>query len=414
MSAAALVDGEVVWEEALGLADVESGLEARPDAQYRIGSVTKTFTAAAIMQLREAGLIDLDDPVGRHVPEAAAPGATIRRMLAHLAGYRRELPVTDWERLRFPDVDRVLAELPEAALPAEASWHYSNLAYALLGEVVRRRSGLEYEAYVRERLLEPLRLRRTTFRPVPPRAFGYFVEPFDDHVRRHEDVAAGAFVSVASLWSTPRDLCRWGRFLVEGEQGVLAAESAEEMRRLRSMVDVDEWTLGWGLGLMLMREDARVLVGHSGGMPGFAAGVAVSPKERSGAAVLVNSMAVDVDGLLRELAAAASEAVASPGAEEWRPRELPVDHEPLLGRWWWGSGEVVIRSRSGRIELVRGGSGIPPSTFEQIGPDRYRGVAGPEEGELLEVARDDRGDVAKVYVATYPLTRAPAPFGVAP
>src|ERR671934_2787968 len=100
ISAAAIGNGEVVWQEAFGLADVDSELEATPDTQYRIGSITKTFTAAAIMQLRDAGKLDLEDALDRHV-EGAAHTPTIRRPLSHASGLQPETQDDSWLTLRF-------------------------------------------------------------------------------------------------------------------------------------------------------------------------------------------------------------------------------------------------------------------------------------------------------------------------
>jgi CubicO group peptidase (beta-lactamase class C family) len=369
-----------------------------------------------VLQLRDAGKLELDDPLARHIPEAAHGQPTLRRMLAHLSGLQREMPGYVWETLEFPDREGLVAGLADAeqVLLPGARWHYSNLAFALLGEVVARRSGLEYERYVGERLLAPLGLTRTTFEQVQPAANAYFVEPYADVVRPDQNVIKGAFAAAGSLWSTTADLCRWGAFLVDGAEGVLAKETLEEMRRFQSMADLEEWKLGWGLGLMLLREGDRIFVGHGGAMPGFLAGLAVSPKERSGAVVLVNSGAgVKIDRLLRKLAVKAADAYP-PEPEPWRAAEsVPSELEPLLGRWWSEGTEVVIRVRNGSLQLrdATAEPSLPPSVFEPAGDDRYRGVSGPEEGELLEVVRDESGQVIKLYWATYPLTRVPKIFG---
>jgi CubicO group peptidase (beta-lactamase class C family) len=416
ISAAAVGNGEVVWEEALGLADVEGKVEATPDTQYRVGSITKTFTATAILQLRDAGELELEDPLSRHVPEAAHGEPTLRRLLTHLSGLQREMPGYVWETLDFPDREGLVAGLAQAeqVLRPGARWHYSNLAFALLGEVVARRSGLEYEDYVRERLLAPLGLERTTFDQTQPAANAYLVEPYADAVRAEQNVIKGAFAAAGSLWSTTRDLARWGRFLVEGADGVLEQETAEEMRRFQSMADLEQWKLGWGLGLALMREEDRIFVGHGGAMPGFLAGLAISPKERSGAVVLINSGAgVKIEELLRKLAVKAAEAYP-PEPEAWQAaKEVSPDLAALLGRWWSEGSEIVIRVRNGRLELrdAAAAPSLPPSVFEPVEQDRFRGVSGPEEGELLEVVRDGSGQVTKLYWATYPLTREPKVFG---
>jgi CubicO group peptidase (beta-lactamase class C family) len=279
--------------------------------------------------------------------------------------------------------------------------------------VVARRSGLEYEDYVRERLLEPLELTRTTFEQTQPAADAYFVDPYADRVHPEQIVIKGAFAPAGSLWSTTADLARWGMALVDGAEGVLRKETAEEMRRFQSMADLEEWKLGWGLGLMLMREGDRIFVGHLGSMPGFLAGLAISPKERSGAVVLVNSGAgVKVDELTRKLAVVAADAYP-PEPDAWRPdAEVPAELEPLLGRWWSEGSELVIRQRDGRLELRSSDApaDAPPSVFAPDGTDRFRVLSGPEEGELLEVIRGDDGIVEKLYWATYPLTRTPKSF----
>jgi CubicO group peptidase (beta-lactamase class C family) len=417
ISAAAVGNGEVVWEEALGLADVEGKVEATPDTQYRVGSITKTFTAAAVMQLRDAGELELDDPLSQHIPEAAHGDSTLRRLLTHLSGLQREMPGYVWETLEFPDREGLVAGLAEAeqVLRAGARWHYSNLAFALLGEVVARRSGLDYEDYVRDRLLEPVGLARTSFEQTLPAANAYLVDPYADAVRPEQNVINGAFAAAGSLWSTTGDLARWGRFLVEGADGVLAEATVEEMRRFQSMADLEEWKLGWGLGVALMRENDRIFIGHGGAMPGFLAGLAISPKERSGAVVLVNSGAgVKIEELLRKLAVKAAEAYP-PEPDPWQAAEgIPPELEPLLGRWWSEGSEVVIRVRNGRLELrdAAAAPSLPPSVFEPVGEDRFRGVSGPEEGELLEIVRGASGEVTKLYWATYPLTREPKVFGL--
>ena len=414
-SAAAVGHGEVVWQEARGLADVETETEATTDTQYRVGSITKTFTAAAIMQLRDAGELDLDDRLELHVPDASHGAPTLRRLLGHLSGLQREMPGYVWETLQFPDRAGLVSGLAEAkqVLPPGARWHYSNLAFALLGEVVARRSGLEYEDYVRERLLEPLRLTRTTFDQTQPAANAYYVDPYADRVHLEQNVIKGAFAPAGSLWSTTADLARWGMVLVEGAEGVLLKETVEEMRRFQSMADLEEWKLGWGLGLMLLREGDRILVGHLGSMPGFLAGLALSPNERSGAVVLVNSgSGVKMDELTRKLAVAAAEAYP-PEPDAWRPDgSVPAELDPLLGRWWSEGSELVISCRGGRLELrsADAPAQAPATVFAPDGADRFRGVSGPEEGEPLEVIRRDDGSVEKIYWATYPMTRTPRSF----
>ena len=126
------------------------------------------------MQLRDAGALGLDDRLGDHIEEAAHPGPTIRRLLAHSSGLQRE-PVGDiWETLESPTIEELLARLGEAEQVLEPGrwWHYSNLAFALLGEVIARRAEEPYRDVVQARILDRLGLARTTWDPVEPRACG--------------------------------------------------------------------------------------------------------------------------------------------------------------------------------------------------------------------------------------------------
>ena len=415
VSAAVFRDGDVLWRAALGSADVERGEDATPAHAYRIGSITKTFTAVCILQLRDAMVLDLDDPLRTHIPEAP-PGPTVADALSHLSGFQREPPGEIWETMIPPTREELLGGLEDAERvlrPGEA-WHYSNLAFGLLGEVVARRTEGEYEPALRARVLEPLGLARTGFEPQPPSATGYFVDPYSDRVTVEPDPdVKGPVAAMGWLWSTVDDLARWADFLATGHDGVLARETLDEMARARTMADPAAWTLGWGLGLELYRRGERVFAGHGGAMPGFLAGVCIHRPERTGAAVLCNtSTGADPEKLALDLAEAALDELPR-APEPWRPDGgAPADVAPMLGRWWSEGNELVLSWQGGRLrlEVVDGPPGLRVSWLRQEGDDRWRIEEGRELGELLRVVRDDGGAPAKLYVATYPLTRAPTPF----
>ena len=405
---------DVLWEDAVGLADVEAGREATPDTQYPIASITKTFVAVSILRLRDAGELGLDDPLEAHLP-GAPPGPTLRRLLAHLSGLQREVSGRGWETLEFPTTEEVLASLPTVELVLEPGLelHYSNLAYVLLGEVVARRAGEPLEAHVVERLLGPLGLARTTWGPVEPAARGYLTHPFADSVMPEPVVEKGGLGAAGALWSTVSDLARWGAFLVEPDPELLSATSAEEMRSLQAMAETERWTRGWGLGLVLQRFGERVLVGHDGGAVGGRSSLYVDPRTKVGAAVVGNSTAgFDPTALAGRLVEAALEEEPSP--EPWRPGpEPPDDLASALGRWWSEGVEFVFSWREGALEarVVEAPDWRAPAVFERLDHDRFRTVSGRERGELLELVRDEEGRVVKLYWASYPFTREPRPFG---
>src|SRR5215216_1809382 len=159
VAAGVVRSGEIVWADAVGLADVEQGEEATPEHQYRIGSITKTFTAVAVMQLRDAGELELEDRLDAHLDVPARGDLTLRRMLSHGSGLQREIPGDVWETLEFPSSTEELLstlEASESVLASGERWHYSNLAFILLGETIARLAGMPYEDYVEQRILQPL------------------------------------------------------------------------------------------------------------------------------------------------------------------------------------------------------------------------------------------------------------------
>jgi CubicO group peptidase (beta-lactamase class C family) len=406
---------ELVWAEAIGLADIEQGVDATPDTQFAVASITKTFTAVSVLQLRDAAKLDLDDPLSKHLPEAAHGTPTLRRMLAHASGLQREPPGEIWETLTFPSEEDLLRGLEEAeqVLPPMAAWHYSNLAYALLGVVVSRISGTPFRDYVQERLLGPVGLERTTWGAGEGAALPYFVEPYSDSVRREPVLELGGKGGESGLYSTVGDLARWGAFLCDPDESVLAPSSVAEMHDLNVMAEAN-WTLGWGLGIELWRRGERIFGGHTGGFPGFLSILVYSRRDRVGAVVLTNAgnwPNLSPTGL--ELAEAGLEELA-PELEPWRPEAAPpAEIAPLLGRWWSEGDESIFSWRRGKLEarLADAPPEREPSVFEPEGDDRFRVVSGRERGETLRVVRDENGEVAKLYWATYPFTRTPEVFG---
>lgn len=410
--------GEIVWEQALGLADVERGEGATLDHQYRVGSITKTFTAVLVMRLVAAGRFELDAPLRSLIPECR-PGPTVRHALSHLSGLQREPAGEVWETLRIPTREELLAGLEDAELILQpgSAWHYSNLAFALLGEVVVRGYGAPFPEVVTRELLTPLGLTRSSIAPTGLTATPYFVDPYSDRVHVEPDLAVTETTSAAGwLWSTPRDLARWADFLSLGDERILAKAQLDRMATVEAMVDEASWTLGWGLGLELYRRDRYVLAGHGGAMPGFLAAFCVHRPTRTGSAVVMNTGAgAEPEKLALDLAEEALRRFPAP-AQPWHPSAgVPDEIAPLLGRWWTEGSELILAHRGGRFvaELIGGPPGRSESILEADGVDRYRVVSGRERGELLRIVRDAGGAVGKLYFATYPLTRHASTFGEA-
>jgi CubicO group peptidase (beta-lactamase class C family) len=398
-------DGELVWETAVGAADVETKRDATPDTQYRLGSITKTFTAAAVMQLRDGGGLDLEDALDKHV-EGAKHAPTIRRLLSHTSGLQRETQDDAWLRQRFAGVDELLDTLDhaESVLPPGARYHYSNLAFALLGIVVERVSGIPYAQYVETKLLQPLGLERTSFEPRNDAATGYLVQPYVEGVWTEAPVGTGAWVSAGQLWGTVRDLARWAAFLAApGDDSILRRDTVEEMRTLQSLADHLRWSAGYGLGLQLVRDGDRILVGHGGSMPGFIAGIYVSTADKIGVAALTNSSGARILPLAQKLLSATVGTWPVP-PKPWQVEDAPPDDVvPLLGIWFMEGDQIVFRWRDGHLEaqFADAADWEPPAVFRRESDDRWRIISGFEHGEVLRV------EAERMVLGGYPVTREP-------
>jgi CubicO group peptidase (beta-lactamase class C family) len=403
-------DGALLWTGSAGLADVEAGRPAEPRLQYRIGSITKTFTAAVVLLLCGEGLLDLDDRLGAQLPEAPFGRVTVRSLLAHGAGVQREMPGGIWEAFQGPDRAALLASLDASGqvLRPWTAWHYSNLGYALLGELVRRCAKAPFAEVVQERLLTPLGLGRTTWTRSEPAAHGYLVRPHEDVVAREPEVDLRAGAAHGQLWSTLADLATWAAALHGTRPGVLPAAVCERMRTVHSMADPERWTRAWGLGLGLYRRGDRILAGHGGGLPGFRAGLVFDPEDGTAAIVLANgTTGLDHVGAACELLDHARTAPA-PEPPAWQPGEpCPEALRSALGAWWYEGEQLVVWWRHGRLQA--GSSDAPDEAVELIeeADDRYRIAEGPYRGERVRLVRDGAGAVVKLSWSDYPFGREP-------
>jgi CubicO group peptidase (beta-lactamase class C family) len=411
LAAAVVRDGQMVHFAGAGQLP-----RPEPDIQFRIGSITKTMTAALILGLRDEGMLALDDPLDRHLPGSPVGGLTLRQLLGHVSGLQREPDGTWWERSAGVDLERFLAALtPEkAANPPYRAYHYSNLAYGLLGAVATRLTGETWRDLVTGRLLDPLGMARTTYHPAEPFARGYVVHPWHGTLREEPRHDSGAMAPAGQLWSTPSDLARWAAFLADPQPRVLQPATVAEMCVPVVISDPDSWTAGHGLGVQLWRRGERVYTGHTGSMPGYLAILAVHRPSRTGVVAFANAYTLHRGGIAevgRAILTAVLDREPSRPAP-WRPGAMPpADAEPLTGRWWWMGLEFEARWDAGPRELVMVSVSEPaePWRFTAEGPDRWRCRSGMNDGEVLRVRRARSGAVAALDIATFVFTRDPWP-----
>lgn len=377
------------------------GVGADPGTAYRIGSITKTFTAALVLQARDEGLLTLDDPLGRWLPGVPHAEVVLADLLGHTGGLPSEPAGAWWERVDGGDREALLATVDAArsvATPGEV-FHYSNLGYALLGAVVEEVRGAPWWQVVQDRLIVPLGMGRTTAGPEAPYAPGRSVEHLTGRLVPEPHTSTGAMAPAGQAWSTVEDLASWAGVLAGRRPDVLAPATAAEMARPRPRSGD-----GYGLGVRRTVVDGRVLVGHTGSMPGFLASLFIDPGTGDGAVALTNAtsglVTEDVPGAL--LAGPDPE----PVAPWWPTTDLPDAAAEVVGWWFWGSTALELRWDRGRLVLRTAWTATDTDVFELRG-DRVVGVDGYHAGEELLVRRAADGSVHHLEVATFVLTRTP-------
>lgn len=422
--AGVIQNGVLVWSggrgrlAGAGVDGIGVETEAARDVQFRIGSITKTFTAVLVARLRDEGRLDFDDPIERHLPGTPLGDRTIAQLLSHSSGVQAETTGPWWERTPggpWEELQKTFG--PDMVLhPAGHRFHYSNLGYAFLGELVHRLRGKPWYDVVRAEILEPLGMRRTTYLPEAPHAQGYAVHPWADVVQPEPAHDAGAMAPAGQLWSTIDDLSRWAAFLAgSGDAAVLSGDTLAELREPR--VDTKEQAPGGasrhsdhGLGLQILESRGRRLVGHGGSMPGFLAGLFVDTQEGVGAVTLANTTSGVAPGTLAaDLVAILSD--REPGLPRtWAPADrLPDGVLDLVGVWYWGPAAFALRARGGDGDLdLRPLTGASrASRFRPAGADTWTGLDGYYAGETLRAVRRPDGTVSHLDLASFVFTRAP-------
>ncbi len=411
-------DGRMVWSAGRGTV---GGEVPGAGTQYRIGSITKTLVAVLVMRLRDEGLIDLGDPLARHLDVPEAGGATVAQLLSHTAGLAAEARGPWWERtdgaLR-PELADIFGERPQRHAPGRVH-HYSNPGFALLGALVERLRGESWYEVLRREVLEPLGMERTTLSPEAPHAEGWAVHPWADVLLPEPAVDTGRMAPAGQLWSTAGDLGRFAAFLMDGDERVLGAASLAEMRAPEAEPQGADWTAGYGLGVQLVRRDGRILAGHTGTMPGFVAQVWTSPRDGIASVVLGNLTSLSTAG------AVAADLIRTVAENEpripepWRPLE-GVDPAllELTGPWYWGATAFVLRLRADRgldLTPVDGSGPGRAAHFRAETDGTWTGLDGYYAGETLTVVRGAEGAVSHLDLGTFVFTRQPyEPGGAVP
>lgn len=294
-----IIDGELAHVGTAGLREVSSGAPVERETVFRIASMTKSFTALAILRLREEGRLTLDDPAERYVPELRglaypttdSPRLTIRHLLSHATGFPEDNP---WGDRQLDATEEAFSAMLRRGIPFSnppgVAYEYSNYGFAILGRIVANVSGMPYPAYLRSAILEPLGLHATTLEaaevPAGRLAYGYRWE--DEQWKDEPPLPDGAFGPMGGMLTSIDDLGRYVAYLMSAwpprdgpETGPVPRAALREMQQVArprparvtrraadGAIQLSAGGYGYGLGITQSCGVGHE-VAHSGGLPGY-------------------------------------------------------------------------------------------------------------------------------------------------
>ena len=293
-----VVDGELVHIGVAGLREVPSKAQVEADSVFRIASMTKSFTAMAILRLRDEGQLSLDDPAERYVPELKglkypttdSPRITVRHLLSHAEGFPEDNP---WGDQQLAKTDSQMSQMMRAGIPFSnapgMAYEYSNFGFAILGRIVNNVSKMPYRDYITNNVLKPLGMTSTTLEPttVPAKKLAHGYRWEDEQWKEEPQLKDGAFGAMGGMLTSVSDLGRYVAALVGAfpprdgpETAPIKRASLREMQQIsrprasvvtrgsNGTVQLNAGGYGYGLGISETCEFGHV-VAHSGGLPGF-------------------------------------------------------------------------------------------------------------------------------------------------
>jgi CubicO group peptidase (beta-lactamase class C family) len=416
LSIGVVYDQELIWAKGYGFADLEKKVPATPATVYRIASISKLFTATAILHLRDAGKLGLDDPVAKHLPwyqikdaHPGGPTVSIRHLLTHTSGLPREAVGVDWNDLKFPPRETMIQKLAdqETVYAAETQWKYSNLALSLAGEIVTAVSGEPWPQYVQTHILQPLGMKATRALPgpdMPNLAVGYGrrvpgrprdVEPF-------VDIAAER--PAGNLASSVEDLAKFAALQLRdqpaGGSQVLKGATLREMHRVHWLWP--DWKGGYGLGFRVRRAGEQTRVGHGGSLPGHRTDIEIASASKLAVIVLTNANDGDPVKYVDQAFSLLNPAVTRATAPASSAKKPDPTWEKYVGTYTWKHADVQVLMLDGELTMVLPEADNPWESRILLKPVRAHtfrltpvGTTYAAIGELLTFELDKEGNVRR-------------------
>jgi len=414
LAAGVVADGRLVWAEGFGYADLEKKIPMTPRTLTRIASITKTFTATAIMQLQEERRLRIDDPVETYLPWfhlhsawPAEPPVTIRQLLTHTSGLPGEAAFPYWSDHHFPTLAQLRETLPgqEQLYPPDTHFRYSNLGLAIAGEVVAAASGMPYARYVQAHILTPLAMQHT-FVLLPDSARSQLAASYDFRQpdgRRNPLTfpESGALIPAANICSNVEDLARYLIAQMRGDSSaILSGYSLREMHRAHWIQP--DWNSGWGLGFSVYKRGSRTMVGHGGFVAGYKSNISFCPEENIGVIVLMNcadgvpsTYAAQIYDEMAPLFPKAAPPAAAADRSAWQAY-LGAYHDPF----GWSARVMIWQEKLVLYEYSYPANTTPREGITELVPEglhlfRMSGLNGNEERVRFEM--DGSGKVKRLW-----------------
>lgn len=339
--------GELLLHRAYGMANVELGVAMRPGHVFRVGSISKTFTAVAIMQLAERGALHLEAPVRRYLPALPASwdAVTIDHLLRHASGIPNleHMPAFAAFQLQARTLDDVIAWFSKAPLdfaPGTQS-RYSSSGYIVLGKLIETVSQQRYEDYLKRHIFQPLEMHHTAYGHETDLVKG-MVSGYQNHTRKAGFISMSVPHGAGALISNADDLARFTLALHGGRLLSAASYARMVMPHAGSAGE----TIRFGYGLVLRNVDGQQLIGHSGAIEGFSADVEYDPAAKSVAVVLQNTQE-DADSASRMATALMARAFGKPVVQPRAVALSPAQMQALAGVYPTAATSRVIRYQNG-------------------------------------------------------------------